>query len=207
MRGPGDAHRDAGRGWGPFTGRQLTTIICVVAVMVMLPVSAFAVVSGSNAFITDHTTGAQAKVNAAGQVLMSGTVGGAVIATPTSPSQAYSVHVDVGSNSCAVTTPPAGKVLVITSISTSLTGTDLPALMFTTGVTTPTNCNGPRTTYASLNEFSSAGTSQTTFPSGFPIKSGHGLAVFLSEPLTGDQGAVVVTGYLVPAAQCATGCY
>jgi len=59
------------RGWGPFSGAQLTIIIVAIAVMVLLPVGAFAVVSGSNAFITDATSGKQAKVTSNGEVLTS----------------------------------------------------------------------------------------------------------------------------------------
>jgi hypothetical protein len=55
------------RGLGPFTGRQLTIIFCVVVVMVMLPAGAFAI-AGTNSFITDHSTGKQAQVTAAGQL-------------------------------------------------------------------------------------------------------------------------------------------
>jgi len=64
----GGKRRREGRGWGPFSGAQLTIIIVAICVMVMLPVGAFAVVSGSNVFVTDATTGAQAKVNAQGEL-------------------------------------------------------------------------------------------------------------------------------------------
>ena len=53
------------KSWGPFSGGQLTIIIVAIVVMVALPVGAFAV-SGTNSFITDATTGAQAKVSTAG---------------------------------------------------------------------------------------------------------------------------------------------
>jgi hypothetical protein len=59
------------RGLGPFTGRQLTTIVCVIAAMVMLPVGAFAV-SGTNSFITDQATGKHATVTGAGQLVTTG---------------------------------------------------------------------------------------------------------------------------------------
>ncbi len=59
------------RGWGPFSGAQLTIIIVAIAVMVLLPVGAFAVVSGTNSFVTDPGTGKQAKVTANGEVLTS----------------------------------------------------------------------------------------------------------------------------------------
>src|SRR4051812_40564665 len=50
------------RGWGPFTGRQLTFVVCTFLVLVMFPVGAWAV-SGSNSFITDATSGKHAKVD------------------------------------------------------------------------------------------------------------------------------------------------
>ena len=59
--------RRDGRGWGPFSGAQLTVIIVAIAVMILLPIGAFAAVTGSNVFVTDAVTGKQQKVNAAGQ--------------------------------------------------------------------------------------------------------------------------------------------
>jgi hypothetical protein len=49
------------RTWGPFTGRQLTTIICVIVLTIAFPFGASAV-TGSSAFITDATTGNHATV-------------------------------------------------------------------------------------------------------------------------------------------------
>ena len=63
--------RREGRGWGPFSGGQLTIIVVAIAVMVMLPVGAFAVVSGSNVFVTDAVSGKQQHVNSLGQGLVS----------------------------------------------------------------------------------------------------------------------------------------
>jgi hypothetical protein len=60
----------SGRGWGPFSGGQITVIILAVVVMVGLPVGAFAVVSGSNVFVTDATSGKHATVNPGGQMLV-----------------------------------------------------------------------------------------------------------------------------------------
>src|SRR3954468_11693229 len=68
---------------GPFTGRQLTTVIVAIVVMVMLPVGAMAV-TGSNVFVTDATSGARAKVDTAGNV-QSKVSGGSVVAPPAAP--------------------------------------------------------------------------------------------------------------------------
>jgi hypothetical protein len=50
---------------GPFTGRQLTTIIVAIVVMALFPVGAWAA-SGSNSFVTDAVSGQHASVNSTG---------------------------------------------------------------------------------------------------------------------------------------------
>ena len=46
--------RAESRGWGPFTGGQLTAIVITLAIVIGFPVAAFAV-TGSNVFVTDAT--------------------------------------------------------------------------------------------------------------------------------------------------------
>ena len=64
---------DGVRGWGPFTGRHVTTIICVGLVTILFPVGAWAV-TGSNVFITNASTGAHAVVTAAARSTVTGSV-------------------------------------------------------------------------------------------------------------------------------------
>ena len=52
---------------GPFTGRQLTTIILGVVLAVAFPVGAWAV-TGTNAFITDAASGQHAMVDSGGNL-------------------------------------------------------------------------------------------------------------------------------------------
>jgi len=90
--------------WGPFTGRQLTTIICVLIVTVLFPVAAWAV-TGSHVFITDPRNGHYGAVDAAGN--QSGLSTAASAATPGPDAIAPSVTltapvVPVGSNSVTV---------------------------------------------------------------------------------------------------------
>jgi hypothetical protein len=59
--------RDRRRGWGPFSGGQLTAIIMTLTVVIGFPVAAFAA-SGSNVFITDSTSHVHASVNSAGEL-------------------------------------------------------------------------------------------------------------------------------------------
>jgi hypothetical protein len=59
----GSPARPAPKTWGPFTGRQLTTVICVLAVTIAFPFGAWATISGSNSFITDAVSGSHATVS------------------------------------------------------------------------------------------------------------------------------------------------
>ncbi len=87
----GEAGADArrrreGRGWGPFSGGQLSAIIITLAIVIGFPVAAFAV-TGSNVFVTDAASGTHAKVNASGQLSVAAT--GSVTATQAAPSAFY----------------------------------------------------------------------------------------------------------------------
>jgi hypothetical protein len=57
----------AGRGLGPFTGGQLTVIVMTFAVLLLVPIGAWAV-TGSNIFVTDATSGTRAKVDSTGNL-------------------------------------------------------------------------------------------------------------------------------------------
>jgi hypothetical protein len=117
VRARGESGGAAAKTWGPFTGRQLTTIICVAIVTVLLPVGAWAV-TGTTSFITDHTTGKTATVNASGQLVTNAVITGPVAAPDASPKNIYnSVGVGTGGTYAPVATPPAGQALIITSIT------------------------------------------------------------------------------------------
>ena len=199
------------RGWGPFSGGQLTLIIVTVVVMVGLPVGAFAVVKGSNSFITDATSGTHAKVTSNGQLQTHPngplTVSGSV--TPAAPASMIVDSLDGGLvpsldyQPLLLETLSAGKAVVVTSITIGPHGVlnstasveikvgSTPALSYAIGVVT-------------LNP----GTQPVTlpFPSGLPIKHDHQLWLFGRGPSIYADASV--NGYYVPAAQCsATTCY
>ena len=78
--------------WGPFNGRQLTTIVCVIAAAILLPVGAWASVSFSKVVITDPGGVNRAKVDATGKLEVgdgSGplTVDGTIAAKPLLPAK------------------------------------------------------------------------------------------------------------------------
>ena len=105
------------KGLGPFTGRQLTTIIVTLIVVVLFPVGAWAVM-GSNIFVTDATSGAHAKVDSNGN-LQTKVSSGSVNATLAAPNQQFISTVtfsDVGPKCKTLVTPPTGKAVVITAV-------------------------------------------------------------------------------------------
>src|SRR6478609_2927075 len=69
--------RTVGRMRNPFSGRQLTTIIVAIVLVVGLPVGAHAV-AGSSVFVADSTSGNKAKVDGNGSLQTK--VSGGVIA-------------------------------------------------------------------------------------------------------------------------------
>jgi hypothetical protein len=106
------ATTDRGRGLGPFTGRQLTVIVCVAVVMVMFPIGAFAV-TGTSIFVTDHTTGKQARVTGAGQL----------VTTPAFLKDLRTGPPTAAAGTCKpIATPTGGAALIVTSVNVAWSG-------------------------------------------------------------------------------------
>ena len=100
--------------WGPFTGRQLTTIICVLLVTVLFPVGAWAVAS-TNVFIGDPHSSNHAAVGSDGslQTHINGGAPGNLAAT--------SQFAETGSSGLStlenkIYAPPAGKEFILTDL-------------------------------------------------------------------------------------------
>src|SRR4051812_20932837 len=68
MRVRGAGSEESRRGLGPFSGGQLTLIIVVLALVIGLPIGAFAV-SATNVSIVDSTGAKHANVDSNGQLL------------------------------------------------------------------------------------------------------------------------------------------
>lgn len=222
----GAPRRREGRGWGPFTGGQLTAIIIMLVVMVMLPVGAFAVVSGTNSFITDATSGVRAKVDAKGNLntathdAVTGTaakvnssgqqlaaVTGSVIvngvARPSNPTGLYTTFQWLNSpepSPCITFAPPAGMALVITSVIVNDEGPQLFAVSHVLLNRAVGDCGSgfdPDVTKAELS-FTARGPEAVTFPAGLVIPDGTVLHVQdVNE--TGTVYGVTVNGYVLPS--------
>ena len=188
------------RGWGPFTGRQLTTIICIALVTILFPVGAWAV-TGSNVFITSASTGAHAAVSSTGALSVTGSVN-ANQALPASTFTSFSGAAE--STGCNRVTPPvpAGKALVVTSVNVAVSFvTTGPVFVAVDAASGASPCGA----IESVDESYVPGTKTSEdvqIPSGVAIKAGHAVGVFL-QSASGDAQAVVhVHGYYVSSSLC-----
>jgi hypothetical protein len=128
------------RGWGPFTGGQLTVMVCVVAVVVLFPVGAWAL-SFSNVAITDPGGVNQAKVDATGKLAVGDGTGplsvdGMVNARPALPTKPI-VIISQGAQDAGTTLyGPASKPFGLGSLTLD-NGCDTSAYFHLSSVTSP----------------------------------------------------------------------
>jgi hypothetical protein len=127
--GKAPKRRREGRGLGPFSSGHLTIIVVTVVIVIAFPFAAFAV-SGSNVFVTDATSGVQAKVDASGnlQTRQNGAVvvTGAVTALPALPAQTGQFHDVVtlvaGCGTAIIAQATTTRGFVVTAIKENVDG-------------------------------------------------------------------------------------
>jgi hypothetical protein len=224
--------RTVSRGWGPFSGGQLTTIICVIVVTALFPVTSWAT-TGSAVFLTDphnnhhasidaagevqtHPNGTQAvngtvkvagTANVSGTVTVAGTanVSGSVTATPTVPSASYNSFSIAGETvGCSSETAPVpvGEALIITSITVRVASVGTGPVSVYGLSATPGSPCGALTTVDAI-DISGAGVSDVmSFPSGVPIGPGHVVGISLGSNSGNAIATVAVHGYLVSSTLC-----
>ena len=103
---PSEITQNGARGWGPFTGRQLTVIIVAVIAIFLVPTAAVAV-EATNVVI-ESTTGTKAGVTPPGNLKTA-------VAAPSAFFNPDLVTV-TSSTLVPVATPPSGDALVVTNI-------------------------------------------------------------------------------------------
>ena len=180
--------------------------------MVLFPIGAWAL-SFTNVAIIDPGGVNRAKVNAAGQLSTSAAVTGSVTATATAPSASYTNTTLVAESACSSVTPtvPAGKALVVTSITVSIAAVTTGPVFVDALSATPGPPCGAVDAVDQVYISAKGESGVMSIPSGFPVKPGHvvGLSMFST---SGDAAAVVaVHGYLVSSTLCTvtgppTGC-
>jgi hypothetical protein len=205
---------------GPFSGWQLTTIICVVFATLFFPATVWAV-SGSSVFITDAVTGAHAKVDAArnlqvhqnGTVTVAGnvkaTVAGAVTANP--PTSSIYTSDFTSDDPCSAASPPqcttvakpsAGNALIVTEIhmdvwNAAATGAGDSVFFF---ISPDGSCTLNVASLIAVDDVNPGGVGLVSLPinSGLVIPAGQALCVDNQAPANISAESYLF-GYTVPA--------
>jgi hypothetical protein len=183
--------------WGPFTGRQLTTIICVLLVTILFPVGAWAVTS-TNVFIGDPHNSNHAAVGSDGslQTHINGGAPGNLAAT--------SQFVETATQGIAISqtkiyAPPAGKELILTDLHFdwfAVVAADDPFVYVQVGDAT---CSTVTPSTRQVFDFATGQDhEQVGFTPGFVVPAGKSLCMLRGGTSTGALEASVF-GYLVPA--------
>jgi hypothetical protein len=206
-------HQAGGRGWGPFSGGQLTTIIVTFAVLFLFPIGAWAV-SGSPVFITDFHTGRHADVNDSHQLqthpngtqtvtgTVNATVAGTVTATPTPPGAMFHGSSGGNVNSCVLfVTPPTGEATVVTHVHIKAGA----GISGSVGIYASAGCSTGQEIDQGVVA-STDGQADFEFDTGLPVANGHHLYVDVIEAGGSPDVHIYSFGYNVPAGQCAAGC-
>jgi hypothetical protein len=203
MQTPSNETRHARRGLGPFTGGQLTAIVIVGLLAVALPAGAFAAVSGSNAFITDHVSGAHASVTPQGN-----------LQTATIPQEGSidAIGTVLGGpgdhNACAFYRVPTGFALIVTSIQfnsgVGTTGSTADQALFVNEDKVAA-CGSP---YNSISggTWTSSVAQQVVLDPGYAVPQKTYLDLNTINGSSSDYAVVFVYGYLIPASSCKTLC-
>ncbi len=171
--------------WGPFTGRQLTTMIVALMIgVIFLPSAVWAVDTFSNVAIEDPVSGTKAGVDASHHLLTNGTVAGSVSAIPRPPSTPWNLSIDVPRDTPVVLAGPSATPLNLTALSIAFKadGTADFYLFPFSVPSTATTCdstNGLGTAYHLPGLPSSAGAFAESFPTPLQVRPPSGQKVCL----------------------------
>ncbi len=176
---------------GPFTGRQLTTIIVAVIVAVAVPTAAYGLTVG-HTVVTDSTTHAFASVTPTGSLQVAAAAPSAFVQNgPSSLNTTFYVPVAVA---------PTGLALIVTVIHVDTFADPTPG----SGqyaeflITAAANCTGGQVgSYTQLVNPGAVGEIDVPLSPGVPVPTGGTLCGLVSGAVRAD---VSVSGYTVPAA-------
>lgn len=198
-----------GKSWGPFSGRQLTTIIVSLIIgVVLLPSAVWAVDSFTNVAIQDPVSGYKVGVTSSRKALVSDgsgsmTVDGTVSARemPYNLLQHWAGFPTSTSGCTPIATPDAGKALVIKTLHIDTWENPSPGsleyLTFTYGPASDPCVN-------LLDDINPSGIGQDAldFSAGVALPAGNVLAAFVTGSLKTEVYAFgfQITGSTAPAA-------
>jgi hypothetical protein len=195
---------------GPFTGRQLTTIVVALcATVVLLPAAAWGVAKAKEVVIRDGTNAASRATVSGGKLGVGDgagalTVDGKTRSAALDPTDLYT-EAQFSLGSCLEFRPPPGSALVITSVSESSSN---PLSVDLYRGPAPTGACGTEFTRVRKNVtwLVARETHEVPFPSGLVIPDGEVLTATFPVTTGANSHAVwiSVNGYLRPNADCPT---
>jgi hypothetical protein len=174
--GVGKRASGGSRGLGPFSGGQLTIIIVTFAVLLLVPVGAWAVTSPKVVTVDGVTR-------------------------PADPPDLYAPDVkQTDANGCVSLEPtPEGKVLVVTSVHlTNATANPMTVGLSREFPETCTNTGHSHVATKGIVSLPAGTTVEVPFPSGLVITEGWSLVAHFGSP----GGWLFVNGYLLPSSYC-----
>jgi hypothetical protein len=174
--------------WGPFSGTQLT-ILLTAAILGIAPTTLRAVDAFTNVAIEDPVSGRKAAIDPARRLVVYDAVGG----TDETPANFVRILSFPGSNCSSFYTVPAGKALIIRSLSAymhkSANATESQEVILYDAA----NCGG--TLFASAITVANHDTKVIDFGNGVAVPAGRSL----SSSGFNFSGSFQLYGYLVPA--------
>jgi hypothetical protein len=203
MEAPNHITTEAARTWGPFTGRQLTTMF-VALCCVLMPGAVWAADAYTNVAITDPVSGRTANVDANRRLEISDgsgalTVDGTLTALEASRLNYRRAWKVASHNTCLeVIRPPAGRALIIKTahFNTYSNPTPGPTAWTALYVTNPANgCVG----LAATENPAGIGVTQLDFTPGLVVPAGQALLARVNNV----QAEIAAFGYDLPATSVA----
>ena len=203
--GPSPApERTRSKQWGPFTGRQLTTIAVAALVVVAMPTGAWAAAKLQHVVVSGPS-GKSAVVDKNGRLQVGGhvaaSVSGSVKAAAAAPNDlieqtTYFVGNDDGCS--AVFSPPAHKAAVVTNVAVNVLTNAAPGTTNHIAVYTDNECT------VQITGTNPTGLGNVALPlgAGFAVPAKHSLYVF--SQTSGTESDIYVYGYEVPASSVST---
>lgn len=187
--------------WGPFTGRQLTTIIVASILVVGVPGTAWAIDTFSNVAIEDPVSGVKATVDSTHALLTA--------AKPKPPTSPFFLGGQHFSDTSPVTVVgPTSSFINVTSVSAAMRGraTDSSEsnvqLVAAAVSSTATDCSSPisvKTLWES-GKITASGPAEATFPAPLEFRPPTGEKACLQVEIPSEANSFVavanVSGYL-----------
>lgn len=179
--------------WGPFNGRQLTTMfIALIVGLVAIPTGAWAANNLSKVKIVDAHGTNVAQVDPAGDLK--------VVSVPQIGQALFTEEAFSSVGACTTLAhPPSNKTLVVSAINVDVASGTFPAEIEI--LSSKSTCTSGNIAGAGYVTFPAAGSYELTYPSGLALKAGTTLVARVHNGVTATF-RTVTNGYLRVGSDC-----